>query len=135
VVNLAVLLRADSTFTDCFMQLAGTGHSIEAEQMIGLMEARPAIMRLVLLHAYVTLAQTAATAFTNGRASVSARLARWLLMCHDRVDGDAVEITHESIAGMLGVRRPGVTTALGDLERLGLVAPRRGAVAVMDRGG
>ena len=61
------------------------------------------------------------------------RLARWLLMAHDRTGGDELTLTHEFLAIMLGVRRPGVTAALGFLEKQGLVQAHREAISVIDR--
>jgi hypothetical protein len=63
------------------------------------------------------------------------RLARWLLMCHDRVDGDELSTTHEFLSLMLGVRRAGVTELLKTLEDRGLVSTKRGQVSVRDRVG
>ncbi|HEY3058824.1 MAG TPA: Crp/Fnr family transcriptional regulator [Chloroflexota bacterium] len=63
------------------------------------------------------------------------RMARWLLMCHDRVDGHTLALTHEFLAQMLGVRRPTVTLAAGMLQRAGLVHYSRGVVTILDRRG
>ncbi len=71
--------------------------------------------------------QASATAFANAEHTVEMRLARWLLMCHDRVDGDDLALTHEFLSMMLGVRRPGVTTALHILEGNGLIRAQPGA--------
>ena len=71
---------------------------------------------------------------TNGHALIEERLARWLLMAHDRLDGDAMALTHEFLALMLGVRRPGVTVGLHFLEGKGLIKSTRGVVTVIDRG-
>jgi CRP-like cAMP-binding protein len=77
----------------------------------------------------------AQTALANGRHKLEERLARWLLMAHDRVDGDELPLTHEFLSLMLGVRRSGVTVALKILEREGMVKARRGGVTITDRGG
>jgi CRP-like cAMP-binding protein len=79
--------------------------------------------------------QTTQTALANGRSKIEERLARWLLMAHDRLDGDDVPLTHEFLAVMLGVRRSGVTTALLELERKGLIAHRRSLITIPDREG
>ena len=79
--------------------------------------------------------QTAHTALANGRAKLEQRLARWLLMAHDRLDSDAVPLTHEFLAVMLGVRRAGVTVALHSFERRGLIATRRGQLTLVNRAG
>ena len=67
--------------------------------------------------------------------TIEQRLARWLLMCHDRVADDEIGLTHEFIGMMLGVRRAGVTVALQGLTRLGLIVNTRGSVVIRDRAG
>jgi hypothetical protein len=79
--------------------------------------------------------QVAFTALANGRAKLEERLARWLLMVHDRVVGDRIVLTHEYMAVMLGVRRPGVTVALHILEGKGAIRSHRGEVVIKDREG
>ena len=71
----------------------------------------------------------------NGRCKIEDRLARWLVMAHDRVDGDTLSLTHDFLAIMLGVRRPGVTHALNLLERVGLIQASRGTITIIDRDG
>ena len=78
------------------------------------------------------MAQTAAC---NGRHAIEQRLARWLLMTHDRVEGDSFTMTQEFLSIMLGVRRPGVTVAIGALQRAGFVEHRRRTMRVLDRAG
>jgi CRP-like cAMP-binding protein len=77
--------------------------------------------------------QMANTALANSKVKVDARLARWLLMAHDRVDGDKIELTHEFLALMLGVRRAGVTEALQVLEDRKLIRNSRGKVIIRNR--
>ncbi len=70
---------------------------------------------------------------SNGSHRIEERLARWLLMCHDRVDEDDLPLTHEVIALMLGVRRAGVTEALNILEGQGIIRAGRGNIVVLQR--
>ena len=79
--------------------------------------------------------QVGQTALANGSHTLEQRLARWLLMYHDRVDGDEVFTTHEFLSLMLGVRRAGVTDALKILEDRGMISTKRGRVTVLDRMG
>jgi hypothetical protein len=74
------------------------------------------------------------SALAAARCSVAARLARWLLMCFDRVEGEAVYITHETLADALGVRRPGITVATHEIEGIGAIRARRGVIHLLDRG-
>jgi CRP-like cAMP-binding protein len=78
------------------------------------------------------LNQATRTAVANGRSKIEERLARWLLMAHDRADGPELPLTHEFLAMMLGVRRLGVTVAIQELEREGLVERKRSRI---DRAG
>lgn len=79
--------------------------------------------------------QIASTASANGRALLEERLARWLLMVHDRLDSQIFHITHEFLSQMLCTRRPGVTVALHLLEGKGLIAATRGQIEIRDRDG
>ena len=89
-----------------------------------------------LLHyARVFLVQTSQTALANGRGKLDERLARWLLMWDDRVFDAGATITHDFLALLLGVTRPGVTIALHELEGKGLIRSTRSHVRILDRDG
>jgi CRP-like cAMP-binding protein len=77
--------------------------------------------------------QLAYTAVSNAAHDVNERLARWILMCHDRVSGDELHLTHEFISLMLSVRRPSVTTSLHVLEGNGFIRAERGLITVRKR--
>jgi CRP-like cAMP-binding protein len=79
--------------------------------------------------------QTSHTAICNAQSRLDIRLARWLLMAHDRMGDDTLPLTHEFLSVMLGVRRPGVTDALNALRKLGLISYQRGQITVRDRKG
>lgn len=80
-------------------------------------------------------AQVAQTAACNGTHDVAQRLARWLLMVHDRTEGDVLDLTHELISIMLGVTRPGVSIAASTLQKAGLIRYARGRLTIVDRAG
>jgi CRP-like cAMP-binding protein len=90
-----------------------------------------------LVHGYIQAfwAQTAYSAACNAVHHVTPRCARWLLMTHDRVDGDDFFLTQEYLANMLGVERSTVSVAAGDLQRQGLIKYSRGQVSILDREG
>jgi CRP-like cAMP-binding protein len=71
----------------------------------------------------------------NAEGRIDQRLARWLLMAHDRSPGDSLRLTHDFLALMLGVRRAGVTIALHQLESEGLISTARGTIRINDRAG
>ena len=77
--------------------------------------------------------QVTQTALANGRSKIEERLARWLLMADDRIDGDELPLTHEFLSLMLGVQRSGVTLAVQALEADRLIAARRGRISIRDR--
>ena len=97
--------------------------------------AANSLHRAMLHYAHAYLLQTTSTAVANARSKIEQRLARWLLMAHDRIDGDRLPLTHEFLSLMLGVRRSGVTTALQALERKGLISRNRANILVLDRKG
>jgi CRP-like cAMP-binding protein len=135
VSGFAVIMGAARSPNDTFMQVAGAGRRMSAGALRNAMEESSTLQPLLLLYAHAFTIQTSQTALANGRSKLEERLARWLLMAHDRIEGDELHLTHEFIAVMLGVRRPGVTVALNLLEKSGLIAVNRGAIIVNDRDG
>ena len=95
----------------------------------------PTLHRALLQYVNAYLQQTTATALANGRSKMEERLARWLLMADDRLDGDKLPLTHEFLGFMLGTYRPGVTKAVQALEKEGLIAARRGGITILNRKG
>ena len=93
------------------------------------------MQRVFLAFAHAFMNQISSTALSNGTSSIEERLARWLLMAHDRLDDDAIPLTHEFLSLMLGVRRAGVTVALNALERKGVISLARGQILITDREG
>ena len=98
-------------------------------------ERSNALRALLLRYALAHHGQVVRTAACNGRHQVEQRLARWLLMAHDRAGTDAFEMTHEFLSMMLGVRRAGVTVAAGMLQKAGLIHYARGHMVISDRAG
>ena len=97
------------------------------------LEASESLRHLMLRHVHVFQTQMSFTALANARYKVDERLARWLLMSHDRIGDPDMPLTHEFLSLMLGVRRPGVTSALNRFEKNGFIRARRGGVTVLDR--
>jgi CRP-like cAMP-binding protein len=97
------------------------------------MKASASLQQVFLRFAQAFSIQVSQTALANGRYAVGERLARWLLMSQDRM-GDKLSLTHEFLSTMLGVRRPGVTEALQQLEAVGAIRATRGTIEVRYRG-
>lgn len=129
----AVLLNADRSPHEVYVQMAGAGMMLPVEILQDAMAQRPALQALFLRYVHVSQVQTAFTVLANGSDTLQTRLARWILMAHDRIDGDTLDLTHEFLSLMLGVRRPGVTVAIRALEVQGAIAAQRGRITVVDR--
>jgi CRP-like cAMP-binding protein len=94
-----------------------------------------ALPRLLQRYTHSLLTQITQSAVCNQFHSVEARLARWLLMTHDRMGTDDFQLTQEFLSNMLGVRREGVTRAAGELQKRKLIGYSRGRLKVLDRAG
>lgn len=114
-------------------QSDGVVFRADAATLRGLIAQSSSLRQSLNGFANVLHAQVAQTAACNGAHDVVQRLARWLLMVHDRTDGDTLKLTHEVISLMLGVTRPGVTIAAGALQRAGLIRYSRGRLTIVDR--
>lgn len=135
VANLPVVMEAGRSPHSAFMQLAGRGRSIGADSLLAAMARSASLSRILRNYAHVFMVQMASTIQANAQANVSERLARWLAMADDRTHGAGLELTHEFLAMMMGVRRASVSDALGRFDRLGYVRRSRGMVLILDRGG
>ncbi len=135
MAGLPLLLGVERSPMEVFVQVAGDGLRMEAGAFAELVDELPGLRRVLLRYAQATLAQVAQNAACLATHELERRCARWLLMTHDRVGGESFELTHEFLGLMLGVRRAGVTEAMGRLQARGLVGYDRGLVTVLDRAG
>jgi CRP-like cAMP-binding protein len=128
-----LLLGLDRTPQETFMQVEGSALAIDAAPFEAALTQSPSLRLSLLKYVQAFTIQTAHTAVSNGSYQIEERLARWLLMCHDRMDGDELPLTHEFLAMMLAVRRSGVTLAMQSLEGAGIVRANRGRVTILSR--
>ena len=135
MTGLALVMGVDRAANRSFVQIAGSGQQIRATNVRLAISQSTTLHRAFLGYVNQFMIQTARTALANGRSKIEERLARWLLMAHDRVEGDEMLLTHEFLSTMLGVRRAGVTEALNILAAAGLVRSERGVIAILDRAG
>ena len=131
----AVLLGGDQSPHATYIQVAGEARWIKADQLRKAMKASDSLRALLLKYVQVFMVQTTHTAIANARAHIDRRLARWILMAQDRTANKALPLTHEFLALMLGVRRPGVTVAAQALQRAGRVRYARGQLTILDGDG
>ncbi|SER82569.1 Crp/Fnr family transcriptional regulator [Rhizobium sp. NFR03] len=127
-----VLLKVDSTPNRTFMQAAGSGIRVPTQAVLDILQDDET-STLLMNYIHCCEIQVAHSALANARYNMHERLARWLLMCHDRIDGDDLPLTHEFLSVMLGVRRSGVTNELHIIEGLKAIKATRGNIRILDR--
>jgi CRP-like cAMP-binding protein len=131
----AVVLGGNQSPHATYIQVAGEGQRISADELRKAMMASESLRSLLLRFVQVFMVQTAHTAIANARAKIDRRLARWILMAHDRTRDDMLTLSHEFLALMLGVRRAGVTESLQHLKRQKLIDTGRSQIRVLNRKG
>ena len=131
--GIAVVLGGHQSPHSTYIQVAGEGQRMPANELRKAMMASEPLRSLLLKFVQVFMVQTAHTAVANARAPIDQRLARWILMAHDRTRDNALPLTHEFLALMLGVRRAGVTEALQSLKRQKLIDTGRNQILVLNR--
>lgn len=117
------------------VQIAGSGWRMSAERLREQCQRSGTLPTAILRASYALTHQTAQCVLCNRLHPLDQRLSRWLLMCHDRMHIDTLELTHEFISNMLGTRRASVTIAAGELREAGLIDYKRGVLTVCDRAG
>jgi CRP-like cAMP-binding protein len=133
VVGSSLAMGIDRVPFQAITQIPGHGLRIRADILEKILEEtselRTHILRYVLFQGF----QVAQIAACNRLHEMEQRLARWLLMCQDRVDSEVLLLTHEFLAEMLGAGRPTVSLAAGVLQRAGLIENIRGTVRIINR--
>lgn len=133
--GLPVLLGADRGIIEVVMQVPGQGFRLAAARLQAVLDVSSTLRAILLRYAHTFTTQSAYTALSNGIHTVEERLARWLLISHDRVGTAEIALARDYLAIMLGVRRATVTTSLHSLQSGGLVTSRRGSVMILDSRG
>jgi CRP-like cAMP-binding protein len=130
--GLSALLGADRAGHTGLTQVSGTALRMRTEHAREAFQRLPAFQGKVLRYTRVLMSLISLTAACNTLHTVEERLARWLLMCRRRVESDRLPLTQEFLSNMLGVRRSGVTVAVGILQQAGLITHSRGVVNIAD---
>jgi len=117
------------------VQVAGEAFRLRAPILRAEFQRAGAVQLTLLRYTQALITQISQTAVCNRLHAIEQRLCRWLLLTRDRVPSDAIQMTQEFIAHMLGVRREGVTLAAQDLQEAGLIRYVRGHITILDRPG
>ncbi len=135
VVGVSLFMGGDTTPSSAVVQTAGYGYKLDRHLLKAEFDRAGPLQRLLLRYTQALMTQMAQTAVCNRHHSLEQQLCRWLLLTLDRLPTQELTMTQELVAGMLGVRREGVTEAAGKLQRAGLISYRRGHISVLDRKG
>jgi len=134
-VGLPLTVGFRSSPTRAICQAPGTALRIAASALAQVLPQCPRLEKALDRYSLTLGMQASQVAACNGLHEVDARLARWLLMCHDRLGFDSVPLTQEFLSQMLGIRRASVTVAAGILQKAGLIRSARGEVTILNRKG
>ena len=135
VVGLPALFGDAMSGQQMIVQAPVAALRMGAAECIAAFDQSAAVRTVMLRYTGTLLGIATQTAACNRLHSLQERSARWLLMMHDRLQSDAMPLTHDFLSIMLGVRRTRVTEAAGELQRLGLIRYARGTVTILDRRG
>ena len=133
--GLQAIFGAKRSSVRLLVQIPGSASKMSRAAFRRAMESMPSFRSLMYGYVQAFLEQVLVSVACNGAHSLKERLARWLLMMRDRSDEDALQITQNLLAEMLGVQRPTITNAAGELERAGLIERGRQQVTILDRQG
>src|ERR1700738_3114752 len=133
--GVQAIFGAKTSSVRLLVQIPGDAAKMSRAAFTRAMGSMPSFRSLMYAYVQAFLEQVLVSVACNGAHSLKQRLARWLLMMRDRGDDDALQITHNLLAEMLGVQRPTITIAARELERAGLIARGRRQVTILDRQG
>jgi CRP-like cAMP-binding protein len=131
--GMQAFFGAKTSSVRLLVQIPGSAAKMSRAAFTRAMKTMPVFRALMYAYVQAFLEQVMVSVACNGAHSLKERLARWLLMMRDRSDGDVLPITQNLLAEMLGVQRPTITNAAGELERAGLIARGRQQVTILDR--
>ena len=135
MTGIAVFMEVRTSRTLALVQGAGTAMRMTSATLRKESTQVSTFHRLLHRYAHSLLTQMSLSSACNRFHSLDARLARWLLMTHDRIGTDEFRLTQDFMSNMLGVRREGVTKAAGDLQKKKLIKYSRGHIEILDRPG
>ena len=133
VVGIAIFMGGETTASSAMVQTGGHAYRLAGPLLKQEFTHAGLMQKLLLRYTQALLTQIAQTAVCNRHHSVEQQLCRWLLLALDRGPSGELIMTQEQVAGMLGVRREGITQAAGNLQRAGIIRYRRGHISVLER--
>jgi CRP-like cAMP-binding protein len=133
LIGIALFMGGETTPSRAVVQSAGHAYRLLGQTLKEEFHRNGGLRLLLLRYTQALITQMAQTAVCNRHHSVDQQLCRWLLLALDRLPSNDLTMTQELIANMLGVRREGVTEAIGKLQRLGVITHSRGHITVLDR--
>jgi CRP-like cAMP-binding protein len=131
--GIPLVLKSDHAPQRLEMQIGGSAWIVPAAELSAMLGDSPAVQTLMLRYVQFFMLQSAETCLANALRPIEERLARWLLMSHDRMPDDDVPLTQDYLAIMLGSARTSVTFTLGNLAQRGAIRTARGMVTIVDR--
>lgn len=135
MVGVPIILAAIDMPSKIVCQIGGTAWKVPAEELTQAMETNSEFSLVLKKYAQALFELLAQGTACNRLHTIEQRCARWLLSTHDRVEGDTFSLTHEFLATMLGVRRPGVSLVAKSLQDNGLVSYKHGRMTITNRHG
>ena len=133
--DVQAIFGAKTSSVQLLVQIPGSAAKMSRAAFTRAMQSMPPFRRLMFAYVQAFLEQVMVSVACNGAHSLKERLARWLLMMRDRSDEDALPITQNLLAEMLGVQRPSITNVARELEHAGLIERGRQQVTILDRQG
>ena len=135
VGGLALLDDTSAPHAAAVVLMPGGALRVPVRELRQCVATSAAIQQAMMRYVQSLMRQVMETAAHNASRTLAARCTHWLLMAHDRMDGDDLAITHDVLADLLCVRRSGVTVAMASLQENGLIRTSRGRIRVLDRAG
>jgi CRP-like cAMP-binding protein len=133
VVGVDLLLGAPTMINHVMIQLANGGYRLPAAEALREFKLCGSFHDSILMFVHRLMIQVSQTAVCNALHGLEERLAKWLLMCHDRANGDKLHLTQEFLSFMVGTTRASVTLSAITLQDLGYITYRRGSIEIIDR--
>lgn len=133
MIGLPLAAGLDEFTFSVVIRVPGDGFRVQGDTMKQLLPELPELRRLLLRRLAIRSVALAQNAACNRLHNVKQRLARWLLLTHDRLDSNLIRTTHDFLSRMVGTDRPSVTITLAELEREGIIQASRGSILIQNR--